>query len=214
VLALFSVGCGGRRLVVGVENADSGVGALADAAPIPTSYMGDEIAAAKANCDAPHGNKFTPETFTAYQSHIVGAWYLCSVAQDGNADTSDLPNLSVVFTEDPNGPPGSYPGGYKVDFLVPDGSGGLVAGRGVQYEGYWSVGVECNGTGIEPTDPCAEDPARVILEGFGVTLGSVNSGGDAFFETSPTRLLIQLVHGYPTQYHSNFWYVPLRAGLH
>jgi hypothetical protein len=100
--------------------------------------------------------------------------------------------LPVAFTADGH-----------AQFLVPDGSGGLVAGRGLAYQGTYAVLVMCHGGQVSPSDPC--DVPEVFHPI--VTLNGGYGWSDAFFESGPARLEVQ-----DETYESGnwtFWYVPL-----
>src|SRR5262245_6836914 len=96
-LVASAFGCGARVVVGEQYPQDSGVGDLWVPGPIATSYSAGDVAAARAACNAPHGNIFTPRNWPEYEQHFVGAWYLCSSDPDVG-DQSDLPHESVIFT--------------------------------------------------------------------------------------------------------------------
>jgi hypothetical protein len=157
--------CSGHTIDVGTNVTSSSSG---------TSFSAAQVQAAQAACNAAHGPADGYSTADGMQSHLVGAWFLCS-ANGGVAATS----LSGAYS-----PSGAW------NALVPDGSGGLVAGQGLQETGTYSV--------VQLDDASATcDPATCLVQ---------YSGGDGAleqysvaFETSPRRLLIG----------EQWWYVAL-----
>lgn len=178
------------------SRSQSGGGAAASgtssgSSSVATTFSAAQVAAAKAACDADHGTVLAPATFEQFNSKFVGAWYPCS-ASSPLGGTPDFPVQPVAFTED-----------GRAQFLVPDGSGGLVAGRGLAYQGTYSVLILCRGGQVSATDTC--DTPEVFHPI--VTLNGGYGWSDSFFETQPTRLEIQ-----DETYQSGnwtFWYVPL-----
>jgi hypothetical protein len=190
-LLLAVAGCGGRNASSsetdgGLDDRDADL--PPDAAPIPTSYAAEQEESAAAACNAPHGNPYTPTDATDCWNRLVGAWYLCSTTGIG-WDSGTPPLLSVILNE--NG---------ELQYLLPDGDGGLVAGRGLEYQGDWSIGVYCNG-GLQASDAACDGQEQLLLA------ESVNGGGGGgvvHFEESPLRLQLGNFSG-----PAAAWYVPL-----
>ena len=188
---LSVLGCGGS-----VDAASTGTGGgTASTPPASTSsettFSAAQVTAAKSACGGDHGDALAPATFEQFQNHFVGGWYPCSASSPAGG-TPDFPILPVSFTED-----------GQAQFLVPDGSGGLVAGRGLAYQGKYSVLVMCHGGQVSASDAC--DVPEVFHPI--VTLNGGYGWSDAFFEAGPTRLEVQD----ETYENGNwtFWYVPL-----
>jgi hypothetical protein len=132
----------------------------------PTAFGASQVQAAVANCNLPHGPVVTwsnDDAGTELESQIEGAWVLCPGTALGS---DDLLAPGMVLTAD-----------GKWARLVPDGSGGLAIGQGVQNQGQWSV-VMCG----------CSDPSFVTIEA--ATNEYIQFR--ASFESSPRRMYAAL----------------------
>lgn len=193
-LLLSVLACGGNAEPAS-SRSESGGGATqspsTSSSSVATTFSAAQVTAAKAACDAGHGSVLSAATFEQFQTQFVGAWYPCS-ASSPVGGTPDFPVQPVAFTAD-----------GQAQFLVPDGSGGFMAGRGLAYQGTYSVLIMCHGGQVSATDSCDAPEAFHPI----VTLNGGYGWSDALFETQPTRLEIQ-----DETYQSGnwtFWYVPL-----
>jgi hypothetical protein len=149
-LLLAGIGCSGRTLNVGSNQSTD-------------QFTAQQVQAAQAACNAPHGLPDSPATVGDKLARLEGGWWLCST----NYPSEDHA-APVIF---------STAGDAHV--LVADGSGGLVEATGLDNQGTYS----CTSDGkkevanSEPASAC-----NFIMWDFG--------GGEIDFETSPRRMRV------------------------
>jgi hypothetical protein len=119
------------------------------------------VAAAAASCSAAHGPVDAYQGPTELAQKLVGSWYHCD---SSSSFTGPSAWPGIEFTAD-----------GLVYVLIDDGSGGLIAGMGVDNQGTWSLS----------TDTSGEVPAGtwfLDIEGAGAAASTVPQ-----FEKSPRR---------------------------
>jgi hypothetical protein len=119
------------------------------------------VAAARASCSAAHGPVDAYQGPTELAQKLVGSWFHCD-SGSGYVGASGWP--AIEFTAD-----------GLVDVLIDDGSGGLIAGMGIDNQGTWSLS----------TDTSGEAPAGtwyLDIEGAGAAASTSPQ-----FEKSPRR---------------------------
>jgi hypothetical protein len=120
------------------------------------------VAAARASCSAAHGPVDAYQGPTELAQKLVGSWFHCG---SDSSFVGPAGWLAVEFTAD----------GF-VYVLIDDGSGGLIAGMGIDNQGTWSLS----------TDTSGEAPAGtwyLDIEGAGAAASTSPQ-----FEKSPRRL--------------------------
>jgi hypothetical protein len=133
------------------------------------------VAAARASCSAAHGPVDAYQGPTELAQKLVGSWFHCD-SDPTFTGPSGWP--AVEFTAD--GP---------VYVLIDDGSGGLIAGMGIDNQGTWSLS----------TDTSGEVPAGtwyLDIRGAGAAAST-----SPLFEKSPRRFDYALA--------VSKWFVPL-----
>jgi hypothetical protein len=194
---ILLAGCGGKALSAGgepppatdaggagdggAEASGQGItwGVLPPLPPLDASmtppFDATSVAAARAMCNAAHGPVDPYQGPTELAQKLVGSWFHCapSFTSDGPSDW-----LAIEFTAD-----------GLVYVLIDDGSGGLIAGMGIDNQGTWSL----------MTDTTGEAPPGTW---FLVIMGAAaNAATNPQFETSPRRLDYDVAE--------SKWFVPL-----
>jgi hypothetical protein len=121
------------------------------------------VAAARATCNAAHGPVDPYQGPAELAQRLAGSWLHCdpNTRYEG---PSSWP--AVEFTAD-----------GLVDVLIDDGSGGLIAGMGVDNQGTWSLYTDASGE---------EAPLGTWF--LDITGAGAAAGTTPQFETSPRRL--------------------------
>jgi hypothetical protein len=167
-----------------------------------SAFSPSRVAAARAQCDLPHGPPVAISTANDLVAHATGAWLLC--ATESNAVTT---LLSPGLVLDPGG---------QFHRLIDAGNGGFTAATGLEGQGPWSAFCGASST-ITNSQTCIFGGLPDLYLSI-ETLGNDRSPSGclvapAAFESSPRRMFIV---DQPDLYCSiqstgtyNFWLVPL-----
>jgi hypothetical protein len=184
---------------------DGGRGAAGNGGSSPELFTAQQVQAALANCDLPHGPPVTIANSNDLKTRVAGAWLVCPASAAGETHTLFSQGIQL----EANG---------RFEVLTPTAEGGLQAGVGVLSQGQWSTFCEQSST-IGGADPCpgvGYDGALVSAQVAGGDKSPTGCFVGPFsFESSPTRAYVL---DWPQLYCSvsytgdpfNFWLVPLR----
>jgi hypothetical protein len=180
-------------------------GAAGSGGSLARSFSADQVQAALATCDLPHGPAVTINNSNEVKARVIGTWLVCPASAAGEPGTMFTPGIQFE-------PDGSFV------TMKPRSDGGLETDMGVLSQGQWSTFCEWSST-VTGTDPCPGIGYYGPLVSIQVVAGDESPTGcfvgPFSFESSPSRAYVA---DWPQLYCSaaytgdqfSFWLVPLR----
>jgi hypothetical protein len=153
----------------------------------PEVFTPDQVQAALAQCNSPHGAVQNLATVGDLRTQVTGSWLVCSLGGDQPPD----PSIPMAASREYDADGTFFDLGY-------DAQGGLVRLTGVDNQGTWSIDDSSWDEDAGDSTPLG-GPGGILLVYFDSGGGN---GGNVAFETGPSRM-----EWNPDYFTA--WYVPI-----